>query len=67
LTQAETVLAASCDVSGFGQDDRKHIAFLADAANGAGLAELLGRAPLRPCQDQGQSPSTASSGTGVTR
>jgi hypothetical protein len=66
-TQAETALAASCDIPGFGQDDRKHIAFLADAANGPGLAELLGRAPVRPCQGQGQSASTASSGTRVTR
>jgi hypothetical protein len=64
-TQAETVLAASCDVPAFGQDDRKHLAFLAAPANGAGLAELLGRAPLRPCTGQG--PSTASSGTSVTR
>lgn len=61
--QAETALAASCDVPAFGQDDRKHIAFLADAANGAGLAELLGRAPLRPCQEA----ETAASGTRVTR
>jgi hypothetical protein len=62
-TQAETALANSCEVPAFGQDDRRHIAFVADAANGAGLAELLGRAPLRPCQG----PSTASSDTSVTR
>jgi hypothetical protein len=62
-TQAETALVNSCSVTGFGQDDRKHIAFLADPANGAGLADLLGRAPLRPCQG----PSTAASGTSVTR
>src|SRR5262249_2278355 len=43
-TQAETALAASCDVPGYGQDDAKSIAFMADAGNGAGLTELLGRA-----------------------
>jgi hypothetical protein len=62
-TQAEAALAASCNVPNFGQDDRRHIAFVADAGNGAGLAELLGRAPLRPCQG----PETASSETSVTR
>lgn len=61
--QAETALAASCAVPAFGQDDRKSIAFLADPGNGAGLAEILGRAPQRPCQG----PDTAASGTSVTR
>ena len=61
--QAETALAASCSVPAFGQDDRKSIAFLADAGNGAGLAEVLGRAPQRPCEG----PETAASGTSVTR
>ena len=61
--QAETALATSCAVPAFGQDDRKSIAFLADARNGAGLAEILGRAPQRPCQG----PDTAASGTSVTR
>ncbi|MBO0765050.1 MAG: hypothetical protein J2P50_10745 [Hyphomicrobiaceae bacterium] len=59
--QAEAVLASACSVPHFGQDDRRPIAFLADASNGAGLAELLGRAPLRPCQ------ATASSGSSLTR
>jgi hypothetical protein len=62
-TQAETVLAASCDVPGYGQNDRKQIAFMSEPGNGAGLTALLGRAPLRPCQG----PETASSGTSVTR
>lgn len=56
--QAESALATSCTVPGFGQDDRKPIAFLAHAGNGTGLAELLGRPPLRPCQ----SPETAAPG-----
>jgi hypothetical protein len=60
-TQAEAVLASSCAIPEFGQDDRKPIAFLADPRNGAGLAELIGRAPLRPCQ------ATASSGSSVAR
>src|SRR5262249_35854988 len=58
-TQAETVLASSCAIPGFGQDDRKSIAFMADAKHGAGLAELLGRALQRPCQH----PDTAASGS----
>jgi hypothetical protein len=61
--QAEAALAASCDVPGFGQDDRRHIAFVANPGNGAGLGELLGRAPLRPCQGA----ETASSGTSVAK
>jgi hypothetical protein len=69
--QAETALAASCDVPAFGQDDRKSLAFLADPAHGAGLADLLGRAPLRPCQNPDQGPGhgseTAASGSKVTR
>jgi hypothetical protein len=64
-TQAEGTLASACTVPGFGQDDRKPIAFLADPANGAGLAELLGRAPVRPCQGPG--PESASSGNSLTR
>jgi hypothetical protein len=62
--QAETVLAASCAIPAFGQDDLKFIAFLADPRNGAGLAELLGRAPLR---QQCQGSESASSGSSVTR
>jgi hypothetical protein len=61
--QAETALAASCDVPSFGQDDRRSITFLADSGNGAGLTELLGRAPMRLCQG----PKTAASGTRLTR
>jgi hypothetical protein len=61
--QAETALTSSCDMPGYGRDDRKPIAFLSDPENGAALAELLGRAPLRPCQV----PGTASSGSSVTR
>src|SRR5262245_47519871 len=49
--QAETALAASCAVPAFGQDDRRPIAFLSDPRNGAGVAELIRRAPLRPRQD----------------
>lgn len=59
--EAETVLASSCSVPHFGQDDRRPITFLADPGNGSGLAQLLGRAPQRPCQ------ATASSGSSVTR
>jgi hypothetical protein len=62
-TQAETALAASCAVPAFGQDDSRSIAFLSDSRNGSGLAELLGRAPLRPCQG----PESAASATTVTR
>jgi hypothetical protein len=60
--QAEQALAAACDPS-LAQDDRQSMAFLADPRNGAGLAELLGREPLRPCQEA----ETAASGTRVTR
>jgi hypothetical protein len=63
-TQAETALGASCAVPHFGQDDRKPIAFLSDPRNGTGLAELIGREPLRPCQAP---KDTASSGSTVTR
>jgi hypothetical protein len=61
--QAETALAASCNVPGFGQDDRRSITFLADSGNGAGLTELLGRAPQRLCH----TPATAESGSSLTR
>jgi hypothetical protein len=64
--QAEEALAASCDVPGFGQDDAKSLAFLADPDNGTGLARLLGRAPLRPCQGPGQGSETAASESTVT-
>ena len=53
--------ATSCCVPSFGQDAGRPVAFLADPKNGAGLAELVGRAPLRPCQDPGQGPRAASS------
>ena len=56
-------LIAAGSFPAFGQDDGKSVAFLADPGNGAGLAELLGRAPLRPCQEA----ETAASGTRVTR
>jgi hypothetical protein len=62
-TQAETALSASCVIPAFGQDDRRSLAFLADPRNGTGLAELIGRAPLRACQDT----DSASSGATVTR
>ena len=65
-TQAESALAASCALPAFGQEDRKSMAFLSDPRNGTGLAELIGRAPLRPCQGPEPMPS-ASSGSTVTR
>jgi hypothetical protein len=65
-TQAETVLASSCGLKGFGSEDRKHIAFLSDRRNGGALAHLLGRAPARPsaCLDTGP---TSAAGGGVAR
>ena len=62
-TQAERALSASCGISGFGRDDRKPIVFLCDPKNGAGLADLLGRAPQCPCQGAG----TASAGGSVAQ
>jgi hypothetical protein len=63
--QAETALAASCGVPAFGRDDRKPIGFLCDPNNGAGLTDLLGRAPACPATCLG--PGTASAGSSVTR
>jgi hypothetical protein len=64
--QAERVLSASCSVPAFGQEDRKHIAYLGEARNGEALGQLLGRAPvsLAACLDGG---SSASAGGGVAR
>jgi hypothetical protein len=45
-TQAETVLANSLRVKGFGGE--RYTKFLCDRANGAALAELLGRNPMSP-------------------
>jgi hypothetical protein len=64
-TQAETALAGSCGIPGFGRDDKKPIRFLCDAKNHAGLADLLGRAPV--CPDACLGSGTASAGTSVTR
>jgi hypothetical protein len=64
-TQAETALASSCTIPGFGQDDRKPVGFLCDARNAGGLADLLGRAPVCPATCLGS--GTASSGSSVTR
>jgi hypothetical protein len=64
-TQAEKALTASCGIPGFGRDDRKPIAFLCDPKNGAGLTDLLGRAPACPAACLGS--GTASSGSTVTR
>jgi hypothetical protein len=61
--QAETALVASCSVPAFGLDDRRPIGFLSNPGNGAGLAEILGRAPVRPCQGS----DTAFSESGVAR
>jgi hypothetical protein len=64
-TQAEKVLASSCSLRGFGGEDRRHIAFLADRRNGSSLEHLIGRPLARPsaCLDAG----TASAGGGVAR
>jgi hypothetical protein len=64
-TQAETVLASSCRIPGFGQDDRKPISFLCDPRNGAGLTDLLGRAPTCPASCPGS--GTASAGGTLAR
>jgi hypothetical protein len=64
-TQAETALNASCAVPGLGQSDRKPMAFLCDPNNGAGLGDLLGRAPACPATCLGS--GTASAGGTVTR
>ena len=61
--QAEGALASSCRVPAFGQEDRKHIAYLCNARNGEALGHLLGRAPACPCMDGG----TASAGGSVPR
>jgi hypothetical protein len=63
--QAETALASSCAIPGFGQDDRKPVGFLCDARNAGGLADLLGRAPACPAACPGS--GTASSGSSATR
>jgi hypothetical protein len=64
-TQAETALASSCGVPGFGREDKKAIAFMCDERNGAGLATLLGRAPVCPATCLGS--GTAAAGGSVTR
>jgi hypothetical protein len=63
--QAEGVLTSSCGVPAFGQDDRKHIAFLCERRNGEALGQLLGRAPACPatCLTGG----TASAGGTIAR
>jgi len=57
-SQAETVLASSCGKPDFGQKDRQYIGFLCSHKNGAGLTELLGRAPV--CASQCLPKGTAS-------
>jgi hypothetical protein len=64
-TQAETALASSCGIPGFGSEDRKHIAFLCDSRNGGALTRLLGRAPECPSACLGS--GTASAGGSVAR
>jgi hypothetical protein len=66
-SQAETVLASSCEIPNFGREDKRSIAFLDDARNGAGLAELIGRDPMRPCRGLVSSAGTASSDGTVAR
>jgi hypothetical protein len=65
-TQAETALAASCGVPGFGREDKKAIGLLCDERNGAGLATLLGRAPACPATCLGSGTAAAPGGS-VTR
>jgi hypothetical protein len=64
-TQAEKVLASSCSIPSFGREDRRSIAFLCDPRNGAGLTDLLGRAPACPASCPGA--ATASAGGSVAR
>lgn len=59
-TQAETVLGKSMHVRGMGGE--AHVRFLCSQANGKGLRELLGRAPVGPavCAPAGAGPETGS-------
>jgi hypothetical protein len=63
--QAEGVLASSCSVPAFGQEDRKHIAYLCNGPNGEALGHLLGRAPVCPATCMGG--ATAATGGSVAR
>lgn len=47
--QAETVLASSCAVPNIGQRDRYYIGLMGQNDKNGALAQLLGRAPARPC------------------
>jgi hypothetical protein len=53
--QAEKVLASSCGIRGFGENDKKHISFMCQSKNSSALAELLGRPAVcaRDCLQQG--------------
>jgi hypothetical protein len=46
--QAETVLASSCSIRGFGMKDRSYIAYMHKPENNSALTKLLGRAPAHP-------------------
>jgi hypothetical protein len=61
-TQAETALAASCGLRGFGSEDRKHIAFLCDQGNGSALTHLIGRAPACPSACMGGAGTVSAGG-----
>jgi hypothetical protein len=61
--QAEKALASSCGIPAFGRDDKASIAFLCDRRNGAGLADLLGRAPVCPAACPGSGTASAGGGT----
>jgi hypothetical protein len=54
-SQAETALAASCGLPGFGSKDRTYVGFLCSRQNAGALGELLGRAPAcaSPCLPTG--------------
>lgn len=47
-TQAESTLASSCGVPGFGRNDRAYISFMCRQENSSALTEILGRAPGCP-------------------
>jgi hypothetical protein len=47
-TQAETVIASSCGIPGFGSQDRAHLRAICDGERGETLSKLLGRSVACP-------------------
>lgn len=56
--RAETVMASSCGIPGFGTEDRAHLRQLCQAGPQASLGRLLGRPALCPTACLGPSPKT---------